>query len=213
MRVLAVLGASGHGKVVADAALCAGWDEVIFFDDAWPRIKSIGIWPVMGTTEQLIENVGEFEAAIIAIGDNAIRQAKSVVLHAAGVVFATVIHPRSIISTYAQIGLGSVVFAGAVLNAYSVVGEHCIVNTNATVEHDCVLADAVHISPGSNLAGQVCVGSRTWIGLGSNVRQLIHIGSDVIVGAGSVVVKNVPSQSIVWGTPAKNILEREGNRA
>ena len=31
MRMLAILGASGHGKVVADTALHAGWDEVLFF--------------------------------------------------------------------------------------------------------------------------------------------------------------------------------------
>lgn len=203
MRTLAILGASGHGKVVADAALCTGWDDVVFFDDAWPCVKQLGNWSVVGTTEHLIEKKCEFEAAIIAIGDNTIRQAKSIVLRDAGVTFATVIHPRAVVSAYAKIGMGSVVFAGAVLNAYSLIGEHCIVNTNATVEHDCVLGDAVHVSPGSNLAGQVCVGSRAWIGLGSNVRQLIQIGSDVIVGAGSVVVKNVPNQLMVRGTPAK----------
>jgi hypothetical protein len=39
---LAILGASGHGKVVADAAGLAGWDEVVFFDDAWPGLTQNG---------------------------------------------------------------------------------------------------------------------------------------------------------------------------
>src|SRR5690606_24126355 len=33
---LAILGASGHGKVVADCAELCGWSVVEFFDDAWP---------------------------------------------------------------------------------------------------------------------------------------------------------------------------------
>lgn len=32
-RVLAILGAGGHGRVVADCAEAAGWDRFVFFDD------------------------------------------------------------------------------------------------------------------------------------------------------------------------------------
>ncbi len=38
MSRLAVLGASGHGKVVADCAELVGWSDIVFFDDAWPKI-------------------------------------------------------------------------------------------------------------------------------------------------------------------------------
>lgn len=30
MKRLAILGAGGHGKVIADAALASGWEEIIF---------------------------------------------------------------------------------------------------------------------------------------------------------------------------------------
>jgi hypothetical protein len=38
MKQLALLGASGHGKVVADAALAAGWQVVVFLEE---KISSI----------------------------------------------------------------------------------------------------------------------------------------------------------------------------
>ena len=34
---LAVLGAGGHGKVVADIARASGeWEDIVFFDDGYP---------------------------------------------------------------------------------------------------------------------------------------------------------------------------------
>lgn len=213
MRTLAILGASGHGKVIADAALCSGWTNIIFFDDAWPKVTQFGSWPVIGTTKKLLNECEQFEAAIIGIGDNAIRYAKGAVLREAKISVATIIHPRAVISSSARVGQGSVVFAGAVINPDGVIGEHCIVNTNATVEHDCTLGDAVHISPGANLAGQVCVGELTWVGLGANVRQCITLGRGVKIGAGAVVVKDVPDLCTAIGVPAKNNVIREGNRA
>ena len=212
-RTLAILGASGHGKVVADAALASGWDEILFFDDAWPRVSCLGPWPVIGTTEQLIENQDIFEAVVIGIGDNSLRLSKAISLSEAGINFATVIHPRAIVSLYTKIGCGSVVFAGAVINPDSVLGDHCVVNTNATVEHDCTLEDAVHISPGANLGGGVSVGRCSWVGIGAAVKQLIHIRKNVIVGAGAVVTDDVPDNLVVVGVPAKPLLKREGNRA
>ena len=40
MKRLAILGSSGHGKVMADTAECSGWEEVVFFDDEFPQKKN-----------------------------------------------------------------------------------------------------------------------------------------------------------------------------
>ena len=59
MKRLALLGASGHGKVVADAALAGEWDEVAFFDDAWPQRQRNGVWPVLGNSQALMARLQE----------------------------------------------------------------------------------------------------------------------------------------------------------
>lgn len=51
------------------------------------------------------------------------------------------------------------------------------------------------------------VGKNCFIAVNSIILPGIHIGDGVIVGAGSVVTKNVPSNSIVAGNPAKIIRE------
>jgi sugar O-acyltransferase (sialic acid O-acetyltransferase NeuD family) len=199
---LAIFGASGHGKVVADAALAAGWQDVLFFDDAWPSLSRVDPWYVGGDMQLLFSSAGDFDGVIVAIGNCEIRAEKHQALLSRGVRLTTIVHPRSWVSPYASLGMGCVVMAGAIVNAGACIGNAAIVNTGATVDHDCVLEDAVHISPGAHLAGNVHVGSMSWIGIGAAVRQGIVIGSRAMVGAGAVVVKPVPDGVTVVGNPA-----------
>lgn len=208
MNTLALLGASGHGKVVADAALASGWQEVVFFDDAWPRLTMNGRWPVVGNMASLLSSDQDFEGVLVAIGNCAIRWEKHQTLRAAGARLATVVHPRASLSPFATLGLGSVMMAGAVVNVDALVGDACIINTGATVDHDCKLEHGVHVSPGAHLSGNVTVGALSWIGVGATVRQSMHIGSDVMVGAGAVVVESVPNGLTVVGSPARVMMPR-----
>lgn len=199
---LAILGASGHGKVVADAAELAGWREVVFFDDAWPGLKQNGPWAVAGDTRVLLDDFTLFDGVVVAIGNNRIRLAKQRELLAAGASFASIIHPSANVSPHASIGDGTVVFAHAVVNACAVVGDGCIVNTGAIIEHDCVIGDFAHISPNATLAGGVTIGKLVWVGASSSVRQLIEVGEAAVIGMGAVVTKAVPPGLTVAGNPA-----------
>jgi sugar O-acyltransferase (sialic acid O-acetyltransferase NeuD family) len=201
-KKLAVIGASGHGKVIADLAEILAY-EVTFFDDAYPNITHVEHWAVAGDFTALLSQKSDFCGAVVAIGNANIRQAITAKLQQAGITTPILIHPTASVSKYAQIKHGSVVMPGVVINAFSLIGESCIINSNAVVEHDCKLADFVHICPNSAVAGGTVIGERTWLGIGSNVRQLINIGADVLIGAGSVVIKDIPSGQTVIGVPAK----------
>lgn len=203
MRRLAILGASGHGKVVADTAEICGWTAIEFYDDAWPALQVNGIWPVRGNTVDLLSCVAQFDGVLVAIGDNDTRQTKVRELLLAGARFPTLIHPAATVSRYAQIGAGSVVFAGAVVNTDAVVGVGAILNTGCSVDHDCVLGESVHISPGARLAGNVQMGDLSWVGIGACVRQSTRIGRKVMIGAGAAVVSDVPDNVTMAGVPAR----------
>lgn len=203
MNRLAILGASGHGKVVADSAECAGWKEIDFYDDAWPKVEFNGVWRVVGNTDALLNNLAKYDGVVIAIGHNSTRLKKYKELVSHGATLVNIIHPGAQLSQYIELGVGNVVMAGAVINVGSKLGDNCIINTGAIVEHDCMLADGVHISPGAHLAGGVIIGNSSWIGIGANILQCVSIESDVIVGAGSVVINDIKEGCTVVGIPAK----------
>ena len=202
-KLLAIVGASGHGKVVADAAIARDGCGVVFYDDAWPGRAQVGPWPVEGRTVELLASLDRFDSVVVGIGDNRTRLIKLAEIASMGAAVGTVLHPRSVVSPYAGIGAGSVVFAGAVINVDAELGRGVIINTGATVDHDCVLGDGVHISPGANLAGNVTVGEGSWVGIGAAVKQGVTIGKHVMVAAGAVVIRDVPDGVTVLGVPAR----------
>jgi sugar O-acyltransferase (sialic acid O-acetyltransferase NeuD family) len=199
-KELAIVGASGHGKVIADIAELLGF-TVNFYDDAYPSKTQIEHWPIHGTCANLVA-LNNPISVVVAIGNNKIRHQKVTLLQQNNFDLITLIHPTAIISQYAVIAEGAVVFAGAIINAFAKVGVGCIINTAAVIEHDCIIDDFAHICPNVALAGGVTVGNKSWVGIGSQVKQLITIGDNCLIGAGSTVVKNIPDNVTAYGSPA-----------
>ncbi len=204
MKLIAIIGASGHGKIVADLAELLGY-QVAFFDDAYPEKSQVEHWPILGDTQSLIEQKHVYKNVVVAIGDNSNRQQKLEFLGSEGFDFPCLIHPNASISHYAKIGNGSVVLSGAVINAFSSVGEGCIINTAALIEHDCLIGSFCHICPKSTVAGICSFGEEVWFGVGCCTRQFIKIGDRSIIGAGSVVVKDIAFDVTAYGNPAKPV--------
>jgi len=208
-RLCAILGASGHGKVIAEIAELNGFSGIHFYDDRWPELTQVEHWPVLGNSDALLKQVAHYANVVVAIGHNATRLEKYHQLFAQGAHCLPLVHPSATISRYAHIECGTVVMAGAVVNPFSRIGKACIINTAATVDHDCIIADGVHISPGAHLAGGVSVGEASWLCIGVNIKQLINIGENVVVAAGATVINNVLDNQTVVGVPAKPICRKE----
>ncbi|NOX51919.1 MAG: acetyltransferase [Gammaproteobacteria bacterium] len=207
-RSLLIIGAGGHGRVVADAARLTGkWKKIAFIDDRYPELVSAGVWSVIGTVAELHNLSSEWGKAVIAVGDNATRIKILEKTKSCGFDIVSIIHPSTQIAEDVLIGEGTVIFANAVINTGSKLGTACIVNTAATVDHDNQIEDGVHISPGAHLGGNVVVGTRSWIGVGASVIHGCAIGYDVIVGAGAAVTDDIGDELIAVGVPARELMK------
>ena len=206
---LLILGAGGHGMVVADIARSMRFEQICFLDDRWPGLSHVLKWPVVGKFKDLHAVVQPSDQVFAAVGDNAARLALHRGLITQGLNIPVLKHPTSVVSDDTQLGPGSVVMPLVAINLSAVIGEAVILNTSCSVDHDNIIEDGVHISPGVHLAGNVSVGSCSWIGIGSSIREGITIGPDCMIGAGSVVVRDVPPASKVAGNPARAMEKRE----
>lgn len=196
MNRLIIVGASGHGKVIADIAVRNGYQDIVFLDDN-ASVQECAGFPVIGKTSEITQIEGD---KIVAIGNPVIRERIQKKIQA-----VTLVHPGAVISRRVTLGEGTVVMAGAVINSDVVIGDGCIINTGSSVDHDCRIADYAHISVGAHVAGTSSIGSRSWIGAGATVSNNIQITHDCMIGAGAVVVCDIEESGTYVGCPARRI--------
>lgn len=194
---LIIIGASGHGRVVADIAKKCGYDDIVFLDND-PNISSCAGYPVVGRDDMVFHLEGDL---FIAVGNGQVR--KKLMERENRQNFPVLIHPNAVVADDVEIGCGSVVMAGAVINPGAKIGKGVIVNTSSSIDHDCVLGDYVHVSVGAHLAGTVTVGNNTWIGAGATVSNNVNICGGCMIGAGAVVIKDIEEEGTYVGVPAK----------
>ncbi len=199
---LIIIGASGHGKVVADIAIkMSKWQSVTFLDDDVFIKASMGL-EVIGKTSDAFKYKDEADF-FVAIGNNAIRKKIQEYLSDEGLNIVSLIHPSVVIGSYVEVGIGTAIMAGVVINSSCRIGKGCIINTSSSLDHDNVIEDYVHISPGVRTAGSVEIGKGTWIGIGSVVSNNVNICSGCKVGAGAVVVKDITEPGTYVGVPVR----------
>lgn len=206
-----VLGAGGHGRVVADLIRALGHRVAGYVDDDTAKlgieVDSTGAQIIM-TLQALIERAPArgalpdgADAIALGIGHNARRLALFEALRP--LCGPALVHPSAVVSETAFIEDGTVVLAHATINTGARLGSAVIINSGAIVEHDCVVEDGVHVSPGAILCGTVTVGARSWIGAGATVIHSLSVGRDTVVGASAVVVRPLPDCVVAYGNPAR----------
>ena len=193
---LIIIGASGHGRVVADIAVLNGYTDIVFLDDE--KTGTCAGFPIVGKCFDAPQ--GEI---FVAIGN--LTDRKRLMEHYSDRSMPVLIHPNATVAKDVEVGAGTVVMAGVVINPGARIGSGCIINTCSSVDHDCVISDYVHIAVGAHLCGTVNVGQDTLIGAGATVINNINIDDRCLIGAGAIVVKDIPANCTAVGNPAKPI--------
>lgn len=204
-REIVLVGFSGHGFVVADAAIASNLN-LNYYSDKRPVSNNPFNLAYLGFEGDcdfsFWNNDYDF---ILGIGDNQIRRKTAELIRSKGRDIINVIHPTASLSAKVILGTGNFISRNVAVNVLAEIGNNCILNTGSIIEHECVIGNNVHIAPGAVLAGNVTIGNNSFIGANAVIKQGVTIGSDVIIGAGSVVIKNISNSIIVVGNPAKVI--------
>ncbi len=218
MKKIIIIGASGHGKVLADIVEQEGRYRLAGFVDATVAAGTDFFGsPVLGREEDLpglTEKMG-LDGCLVAVGDNwsrmqCVAKVKSLVPE---LPFVSVAHPSARIARSTVIGAGTAVMAGAVLGPDVRVGEFCIVNTSACLDHDGVMENFSSLAPGVVAGGNVQIGTGSAVSLGARLIHGVAVGAHSVVGAGATVLEDIKDRVLAHGTPARVVRSRgEGER-
>lgn len=180
---LLIVGAGGHGRSVAEAVLMADQFRLVGFADDGAFARGEAVWdlPVLGPATEFENYASHATHAVLAIGNNVLRQKLFAQLQAAGFALASVIHPKAMVSPRAQLCAGVAVMAGAIVGTEATLGQGAIVNCGAVVDHHAHVHEFGHLGVNACMAGGSVLGALAWMQAGS------AIGYGVQVAAGTVL--------------------------
>ncbi len=213
MKNVVIIGASGHGSVVLDCLEQEGKYNVIGFVDSYKKKgRRRNGYQILGSEKDLPLLIEKFNlfGGIVAIGDNWTRHTlvAKILSIAPNFNFISTIHPNATIGKDVTIGMGTVIMPGAIINANCNIGDFCILNTRSSLDHDSRMEEFSSLAPRVCTGGNLILRKYSAICLGANVIESITIDEHVVVGAGSLVVQDIESHVLVYGSPAKVIRRR-----
>lgn len=201
-----IIGAGGFGREVLqwlrDAAAAGSGQRVRgFVDDTNPDLSAFDLGvPLLGPIDTGV--LGSEDRCILAIGDPAARLAIADRLEAAGVRFATVIHPSAVVAPTARLGAGVVVCPFGFIGPDAGVEAHALLNVRASVGHDARIGRATVLSPHSFVGGAAEVAQGAMLGASAMVMPHQQVGEGARVAPGAVVYSAVPAGVLALGNPA-----------
>lgn len=206
MKDIIIVGAAGFGREIEQWIGDINrekptWNILGYIDDNLHALDGIpSDYKIIGTIKGWEPKGNEFYALGMAFPKVKVKVVN--ILKNRGAKFATLIHPSSNVSKFAEIGEGTIITQRSGLNSNAKVGAFVSI-IDSGCAHDSIIGDFSTLSGKVNVNGHVTVGERVYIGCAASVAPGKKIGDDAQVGIGSVVISNVKAGTTVFGNPAK----------
>jgi SAM-dependent methyltransferase len=219
-RQIILIGAGGHGRVVAACLERLGisiighaggqtpapWlDAPALDDEALAAAARAGAAMVLG--------FGAADPAGLARRLALFRR-----LRGLGACFPAVVDPEAILRSPAYIGDGALVCAGAVVQAAAVIGDAAVINTAAVVEHDVQVGAGAHVCPGAAVLGGSFLGEAAMVGAGAVLLPAARLEPGELIPAATRHPRAAPAPApapalIAFSSPLPELAAMTGSSA
>ena len=171
MKSILVIGAGGHGQVVAEVAEACGYTRIDFLDDCSEA--------AIGKIQDMDKFQSQYKDAFVGIGNNILRKNLMNQLVELGYNIPVLIHPSSYVSKSASINKGTLIEPKAIVNTHSNIGSGSIISVGSIIDHDVSIGNFCHINSGSIVKA------------GASVDDLKKLeAGEVVLGYKSAIVNN-----------------------
>jgi acetyltransferase EpsM len=152
---------------------------------------------------------GHRPLVLVAIGSPAVRRriVRRIRDEAGG--FPNVLHPSVRIGRRVRLGQGVQAAAGCAVTVDVAIGSFVLLNRGVQLSHDDAVDDWVTLNPLVSLSGNVSVGRGVEFGTGAVAIPGVRVGAWSVVGAGTVLIRDVPPNVTVVGSPGRVVAVRD----
>lgn len=164
----------------------------------YPLLGGSGLWEQYRGETRLLALPGSpasYRRRREIIGKFALTEADSLTLAA----------PSSRVARGAQVGFNTLLMAGTFVSCGVRIGNHCVILPNSVISHDAEIGDYTLVGSNVSVSGGVRIGENCYIGSGAAIREGVSVGSGALLGIGTTVIRDVPENAVVVGSPARVI--------
>lgn len=203
-----IAGAKGHALEILQILKQLKIGKIVFFDDVSTDLIDIVYekYRLVRNKEKVVELFKKDRKFVLGAGNPTSRKILAEFLIGLGGDLTTVQAPSAVVGNHkVELQPGLNIMCHVFISNNTNIGLGTLLNTACSVHHDVCIGNFCEISPGARLLGNVKVGNYCQVGTNATILPKVILGSNVVVGAGAVVTKNVDSNSMVVGVPARII--------
>lgn len=213
--VLGIFGAGSLGKEVLDILFSnekkEEWQEIIFIDDITRDLTVNGI-----RIKRYADVKKEYDAddveIVIASGETYYREKLVNKVRTDGFRLAKVISDKAHIGFGSKIAEGCIIFPYVYVGVNSCISENVIVHAGAKIESNCIIDRNSFVSLGAFVGANTDLGTGVFVGPNAVIKDHIAIGDYAVIGMGTVVTKDVETENVMVGNPAKLLRKNENKK-
>ena len=105
-----------------------------------------------------------------------------------------------VIGSHAYLAAFCSVDMGLIRN--TIIGHNTIIDSHVHISHDCIIGNDCEIDVGSRILGEVEIGHNSRICTNAIIHPKVRIGENCVLGANSYLRKDMPDNTIFYGSPA-----------
>lgn len=209
MKNLIIIGARGFGREIYNIAIQTKehnteWTIKGFLDDKPDVLNNFQNYPsILSSVEEY--QIEENDIFICALGDVKYKKKYVNIILGKNGKFTNIIHPTVNLGVNTKIGIGCIICPFTYISNDVTIGNFNTIQSHSAIGHDSNIGNFNQINALTFFGGFTTLGDDITVNPGATILPKTTIGDGAILGINSTILKQVKSNTTVFGTPAKEI--------